>query len=106
MKAYLKALVPMSAVAEDAPTIILLAVLAVSSLAVQPNMLDAEGGPQAPGKASAAAGPADLVLTNGVIYTVDPARPRVEAVAIRGEGVFETLREIAKLVLAELKKGT
>jgi len=32
--------------------------------------------------------------------------PVLEAVAIRGEGVFETLREIAKLVLAELKKGT
>ena len=31
--------------------------------------------------------------------------PITEAVAIRGEGVFETLREIAKLVLAELKKG-
>jgi len=31
--------------------------------------------------------------------------PVVEAVAVRGEGVFETLREIAKLVLAELKKG-
>ena len=31
--------------------------------------------------------------------------PVLEAVAIRGEGVFETLREIAKLVLAELKKG-
>jgi hypothetical protein len=32
--------------------------------------------------------------------------PVMEAVAIRGEGVFETLSEIAKLVLAELKKGT
>jgi hypothetical protein len=29
----------------------------------------------------------------------------VEAVAVKGEGVFETLREVAKLVLAELKKG-
>ena len=29
----------------------------------------------------------------------------LEAVAIRGQGVFETLSEIAKLVLAELKKG-
>jgi hypothetical protein len=28
-----------------------------------------------------------------------------EAVAITGHGVFETLREVAKLVLAELKKG-
>src|SRR6185503_15464399 len=27
--------------------------------------------------------PADLVLTGGVLYTMDPARPRAEAVAIR-----------------------
>lgn len=32
--------------------------------------------------------------------------PVVEAVAVTGQGVFETLREVAKLVLAELKKGT
>jgi signal recognition particle receptor subunit beta len=31
--------------------------------------------------------------------------PINEAVAITGQGVFETLREVAKLVLAELKKG-
>lgn len=31
--------------------------------------------------------------------------PVVEAVAIQGVGVFETLKEVAKLVLAELKKG-
>jgi mutual gliding-motility protein MglA len=31
--------------------------------------------------------------------------PIIEAVAISGQGVFETLREVAKLVLAELKKG-
>jgi signal recognition particle receptor subunit beta len=31
--------------------------------------------------------------------------PMVEAVAVTGQGVFETLREVAKLVLAELKKG-
>ena len=31
--------------------------------------------------------------------------PVVEAVAVEGKGVFETLREVAKLVLAELKKG-
>jgi len=29
----------------------------------------------------------------------------VEAVAVSGQGVFETLREVARLVLAELKKG-
>ena len=32
--------------------------------------------------------------------------PVTEAVAITGAGVFETLREVAKLVLAELKKGS
>jgi hypothetical protein len=31
--------------------------------------------------------------------------PVVEGVAITGQGVFETLKEVAKLVLAELKKG-
>jgi len=31
--------------------------------------------------------------------------PVLEAVAIQGIGVFETLKEVAKLVLAELKKG-
>jgi mutual gliding-motility protein MglA len=31
--------------------------------------------------------------------------PVIEAVAVTGQGVFETLREVAKLVLAELKKG-
>ena len=30
---------------------------------------------------------AELVLTNGIIYTVDAARPRVEAVAVRGERI-------------------
>lgn len=31
--------------------------------------------------------------------------PVVEAIAVTGVGIFETLREVAKLVLAELKKG-
>jgi len=31
--------------------------------------------------------------------------PIVEAVAVTGQGVFETLKELAKQVLAELKKG-
>ncbi|NDQ55619.1 MAG: GTPase domain-containing protein [Acidipila sp.] len=31
--------------------------------------------------------------------------PVLEAVAVNGTGIFETLREVAKLVLAELKKG-
>ena len=32
-------------------------------------------------------GPADLVLTGGNVHTVDPARPRAEAVAVRGERI-------------------
>jgi len=32
--------------------------------------------------------------------------PVIEGVAITGQGVFDTLREVAKLVLAELKKGS
>jgi len=31
--------------------------------------------------------------------------PCLEAVAFKGVGVFETLKEVARLVLAELKKG-
>jgi mutual gliding-motility protein MglA len=31
--------------------------------------------------------------------------PIIEGVAINGQGVFETLKELAKMVLAELKKG-
>ena len=31
--------------------------------------------------------------------------PVIEAVAFQGGGVFETLKEVAKLVLAELKKN-
>jgi mutual gliding-motility protein MglA len=32
--------------------------------------------------------------------------PVIEGVAITGSGVFETLKEVARLVLAELKKGS
>ena len=32
--------------------------------------------------------------------------PVTEGVAVTGQGVFETLREVARLVLAELKKGS
>jgi predicted amidohydrolase YtcJ len=34
-----------------------------------------------------ATGPADLVLTGGHVHTVDAARPRAEAVAVRGERI-------------------
>jgi signal recognition particle receptor subunit beta len=33
------------------------------------------------------------------------AEPTLEAVAVTGQGVFDTLKEVAKLVLAELKKN-
>ena len=33
-------------------------------------------------------GPADLVLTGGHVHTVDPDRPRAEAVAVRGERIL------------------
>ena len=36
---------------------------------------------------------------------VKKSEPVVEAVAYKGVGVFETLKEVARLVLAELKKG-
>jgi hypothetical protein len=32
--------------------------------------------------------------------------PVIEAVAFQGQGVFETLKEIARQVLLELKKGS
>jgi len=38
-------------------------------------------GPKAPAR------PAELVLTNGAVYTMDEARPRVEAVAVEGGGI-------------------
>jgi signal recognition particle receptor subunit beta len=34
------------------------------------------------------------------------SEPVIEACAIDGTGIFDTLKEVAKLVLAELKKGT
>jgi hypothetical protein len=33
------------------------------------------------------------------------SEPTLEAVAVTGQGVFDTLKEVAKLVLAELKKN-
>jgi len=32
--------------------------------------------------------------------------PALEAVAVTGQGVFDTLKEVAKLVLADLKKNS
>lgn len=44
--------------------------------------------------------PADLALINGVIYTGDSAKPRVEAIACRGEKIVATgsTAEIRKLI--------
>jgi hypothetical protein len=45
-------------------------------------------------------GPMDLAVINGVIYTGDPAKPRVEAIASRGEVIVSvgTTNEIQKLI--------
>ena len=45
-------------------------------------------------------GPADLVLKNGVVHTVDPRRPRAEAVAVRGARIalVGTSAEVEALV--------
>jgi predicted amidohydrolase YtcJ len=60
-----------------------------------------------PADAVEAAEPADLVLTNGVIYTGDAARPRVEAVAIKGERIVAigTSKEMQAWVYPELADG-
>src|SRR5579884_3917323 len=49
------------------------------------------GARRAPGSA-----PADLVLTNGDLFTVDPARPEVQALAVRG-GQILAVGSIAEL---------
>lgn len=38
-------------------------------------------------KSATAGGPADVVLTNGEVYTVNSAQPRAQAIAIRGEEI-------------------
>jgi hypothetical protein len=53
-----------------------MAFLAVLSLAALPAAAPAAG-----------ASPADLVLTNAVVHTVDARRPRAEAVAVRGNRI-------------------
>jgi predicted amidohydrolase YtcJ len=49
--------------------------------------------------------PADLALIDGVIYTGDPAKPRVEAMASRGEQIIATgtTAEIRKLIDAKTR---
>jgi len=48
--------------------------------------------------------PADLVLTNGVIYTVDAKHPRVEALAVKGEKIVAV--GTSKEIQAWVGKGT
>ncbi len=44
--------------------------------------------------------PADLVLTNGRIVTMDPAKPEVRALAVRGDRIeaLGTVKEIAAYI--------
>ena len=53
--------------------------LAAAALVAVPAVAAAQ-----PADRAAAAPPADLIVTNARIYTVDPARPVVEAMAVRG----------------------
>jgi predicted amidohydrolase YtcJ len=55
----------------------------MSRLTVTSLVLAAGLGAQAPRQATVEVGPADLVLLNGRIYTLDPARPWAEALAVR-----------------------
>jgi predicted amidohydrolase YtcJ len=49
---------------------------------------------------------ADLILTNGKVFTADPARPRAEAVAIRGNRILAvgTNRDIERLASATTRR--
>jgi predicted amidohydrolase YtcJ len=46
-------------------------------------------------------GPADLVFTGGHVHTVDPARPRADAVAVRGERIVAvgSAADVADLIV-------
>ena len=63
--------------------------------------LEAATAPRAPRLAPRVSqAPADLVLTNGRIVTVEDARPEVEALAVRGDRIeaLGTADEIKRLV--------
>ena len=49
--------------------------------------------------------PSALPIDNLKRELVRKGEPALEAVAFQGKGVFETLKEVARLVLIELKKG-
>ena len=49
--------------------------------------------------------PNAMTVDNLKQQLVKKGEPVIEGVAINGTGVFETLKELAKMVLAELKKG-
>jgi predicted amidohydrolase YtcJ len=80
-------------------SIAFIAVFAVLWLAIHratPVQAENNGGEIMP----QASGPVDLALINGVIYTGDPAKPRVQALAANGEVIVATgtTAEIQKLV--------
>ena len=47
--------------------------------------------------------PADLIFTNAAVYTADPARPRAEAVAVRGNRIVFVGRAAEAAEAAELR---
>jgi predicted amidohydrolase YtcJ len=65
----------------SSPRVLLVGVL----LAAAPGFIGSVGCRQAPGaQAASQAGEADVVIHNAIVYTVDTAKPKAEAVAIRG----------------------
>jgi predicted amidohydrolase YtcJ len=57
---------------------------ALGSLILAAGCLADDGSGADESNLTAAGGPADLVLTNGVVFTMDPAHPKAEAVAVKG----------------------
>jgi len=73
-------------------------VLLLAYLLLGAAIVSVRAGSRVP-RASSAREPADLLLVNGVIYTGDVARPRVEAAAVCGERIVAigTTEEMRKL---------
>ena len=59
--------------------------IALLAIACTPEERTDAGAASSPGRDVV---PADLVLTNGNVITVDPARPGAEAIAIRGSHIL------------------
>jgi predicted amidohydrolase YtcJ len=77
--------------AKGAPTLVLILLALITAVAV-PLLASLEGAP--------APNPADLVLRNGRVVTVDPARPEAQAVAIVGDRIAAvgTSEEISRQI--------